>query len=90
VGTYQIPVSPKNVVVAGRVDASGGDAGGWFEDAGAWARAAVDTHANAAARSADRTTVVISRTSSGTSKKQLSHDSTAELYSKSINDLREF
>jgi hypothetical protein len=62
VGTYQIPVSPKNVVVAGRVSSS--DAGVadavWEEGGGGvWAKAAVEKQASAAASVEDRRTVVI-------------------------------
>jgi hypothetical protein len=92
VGTYQIPVSPKNVVVAGRLAVSDaeGASGVWVEfGVGVWARAAVDAHASTAASVIDLRTVVIKAVPPAVpAKKQLGRNSTAELYSKSINDLR--
>jgi hypothetical protein len=64
VGTYQIPVSPKNVVVAGRVavSADGADAGAAVcADVvdGVCAVAAVARNTHAAARVEERRIVVI-------------------------------
>jgi hypothetical protein len=57
-----MPVSPKNVVVAGRVSSLGGLGGGWVVEAdveGVWAPAAAATNAKAAAKVKERSAVII-------------------------------
>jgi hypothetical protein len=55
-----MPVSPKKVVVAGRVDSSDAGAGVWVDgDAAVWANAPDEPHASATANSEDRRMVVV-------------------------------
>jgi predicted Zn-dependent protease len=86
-------VSPKKVVVAGRVavsedEADAGAAVCVDEVAGVCARTAVERKKQTAAKVEERRAVVIKAVPPGVPAK-LSHNSTAELYSKSINDLRD-